>query len=90
MTHRLINWTLAGVISLAMGSLYRLDGPSDHSTELAQAADLEAAIRAEDAQERFERAAQEMCGENSAWRLQPDGAVQCFTKRGAKTRKVSL
>jgi hypothetical protein len=38
---------------------------------------------------RFERAARAMCGgENGAWSLLPDGAVQCFTHRGFKTRIV--
>jgi hypothetical protein len=35
---------------------------------------------------RFARAAAALCGgENANWQLLPDGAVQCRTKRGAKT-----
>lgn len=38
--------------------------------------------------DRFNRAAQEMCGgENAAWTRLPDGQVQCFTKRGHKSYK---
>lgn len=40
--------------------------------------------------ERFERGAQRSCGENSAWSELPTGEVQCFTKRGHKTIKVTL
>lgn len=39
---------------------------------------------------RFERAAQEMCGENAGWRELDDGRVACFTKRGHKTQVVQL
>ena len=35
---------------------------------------------------RFARAAQAICGgENASWDLLADGAMQCRTKRGAKT-----
>jgi len=37
------------------------------------------------AEQRFARAAAALCGENAAWELLADGAVQCRTKRGHKT-----
>ena len=40
--------------------------------------------------ERFERAAQQSCGENAAWVELPDGQTQCKTKHGRNTIKVTL
>lgn len=42
-------------------------------------------------QDRFERAAQEVCGPNAAFRLtQRQGEVICLTKRGHKTKVATL
>lgn len=42
-------------------------------------------------QDRFERAAQEVCGPNAAFRLtQRQGEVICMTKRGHKTKVAQL
>lgn len=89
-THRAINWGLALIISVLLGSLYRLDGPTDHNIEMAQAADLQAAIQAEAAEARFAKAAAALCGPNAGYALLPDGAMQCYTHKGRKTVKVSL
>jgi len=89
MTHRTLNWLLAAIICLLMGSLYRLDGPSD----------IDAARAAHDAQQaaqqtaRFERAARRACGgDNGAFVLLADREIQCLTHRGHKTMtaKVAL
>lgn len=39
------------------------------------------------ARERFERAAQEMCGINGAWEEVRPGSIQCFTHKGRKAGK---
>ena len=85
MQHRLINWALAGLAALVMSSAYLLDGPSDHQAAIDTAAAERAARREVLAEARFARAAQAACGENAAWQLREDGAVQCLTKRGFKT-----
>lgn len=43
--HRAFNWLLAGLICLALGSLYRLDGPSDIEALQDVAADVNDAIQ---------------------------------------------
>lgn len=40
--------------------------------------------------ERFERAAQQSCGENAAWVELANGAVACHTKHGFKTHVVQV
>lgn len=72
-----ITASMAVAFAIALGWL----GPTALDTPSLQ--DARAAATAE---ERFDRAAQAMCGENAAYRMtdQP-GVVQCFTHRGAKT-----
>jgi len=89
--HRFANW----LIALSVVGIYALmayvDGPTDHSAEQAQAKSMADAIRAEAAAERFARASAALCGgENAVARDLGDGSIQCLTKRGAKTIKVSL
>jgi hypothetical protein len=90
MTHRLINWALAGLAALIMSSAYLLDGPSDYQAAVDTAASVRQAERQAQAQARFERAAQAACGENAGWQLREDGAVQCLTKRGHRTTVVAV
>jgi hypothetical protein len=85
-----INWTLAGLMALALSTAYLLDGPSDHQAAMDAAADAKATQAEQAAQARFERAAQAMCGENAGWTQLENGAVQCFNKTGRKTQKVQL
>lgn len=85
-----INWTLAVAVSLVLSTAYLLDGPSDHQAAIDAAADAKATQREQAALERFERAAQAMCGDNAGWTKLENGAVQCFTKRGHATQKVQL
>ena len=82
-------WLSAIAIVLAYVVMTVLDGPTDHSTEVAQAQDLDDAHRADLARQRFERAAQAMCGENAAWSELEGGAIQCRTKHGRKTIVVA-
>jgi hypothetical protein len=85
-----INWTLAALAALVLSTAYLLDGPSDHQAAIDAAADAKATQTEQKAQARFEKAAQQMCGENSGWTQLENGSVQCFTKRGHKTQKVQL
>ena len=85
-----INWTLAVLTALVLSTAYLLDGPSDHQAAMDAAADAKATQAEQRAQARFEKAAQQMCGENSGWTKLENGAVQCFTKTGRKTQKVQL
>lgn len=49
---------------------------------------LDAAPQAPTAHDRMRAAAQQMCGsENAAWEEVSPGVVQCFTHRGAKTKR---
>ena len=72
--------------------LLAIVGPTidDHSAEQDQALALQDAIKAEQAQERFAKAARDLCGENGAWRLIDARTVQCMTHRGAKTIVVKV
>jgi hypothetical protein len=85
-----INWTLAALTALVLSTAYLLDGPSDHQAAMDAAADAKATQAEQKSQARFEKAAQQMCGENSGWTKLENGAVQCLTKRGHKTQKVQL
>ena len=80
-THRAINALLVLCIISLYALVAHLDGPTDHHTEMAQAANLQAAIKAEAAQEHFNRAAATMCG-NAGWALQADGSVRCVPRKG--------
>lgn len=82
---------LAGItIALLIGCAHYLDDIDDHSAENAQAVDLQAAIVASIAQERFDRAAQAVCGPQAAWVQLNDGSVQCSTKYGKPTITVRV
>lgn len=91
MSARLINWSLAVAIAALLSTAYLLDGPDDHSTEWAQAQNIEAAMRAAQAAVRFDRAARAMCGgENAAWSDLGDGTVQCANKLGQRTVRLAV
>ena len=81
---------LAGItIALLIAAGINLD-IDDHSAEADQAVDLQAAIVASIAQERFDRAAQAVCGPQAAWVQTADGSVQCSTKHGRPTITVRV
>ena len=83
--HRLINIgiALAGAIFFAaILSASHLLGPDDITTERMQASDLQAAQRQAQRRARFEKAAQQACGENAGFAELANGTVQCFTHRG--------
>lgn len=86
---RLLNWALALAITILAGLVHHLDLPSEAQARIDTARALADAQAEAERAARFERAARAMCGsENGAWSLLPDGAVQCFTHRGFKTRIV--
>ena len=81
-------YATTAALVLAIALVLAWGGPAidDNSAEFARADSLADAIKAEQAQARFERAAQAMCGQNAAWRLTNNtNEVQCLTKNGRKT-----
>jgi hypothetical protein len=87
------NWFTAALLCLLLGSAYHLDGPSDIEAMQATASSADDAAHAARQQARFERAARKACGsDNGAFVALADGAIQCFTHRGAMTitAKVAL
>lgn len=80
----MIDRTINALLFLAIVSIFALgaclDAPSDHNTEMAQAQDLQAAIKNEAASARFTRAAAKICG-NADYTLDPDGAVHCVPRK---------
>ena len=64
-------------------------GPAidDHSAEQEQARE---ALKQQRTQQRFEKAAQEICGMNAAWADLGDGVIQCLSKHGRRTLKVAM
>lgn len=86
-----INASLVLALVLVLGLAHHLgDDVGDHSAENDQAVDLQAAIVASIAQERFDRAAQAVCGPQAAWAQLNDGSVQCSTKHGKPTITVKV
>ena len=81
-THRTLNALLA---VLVVGAWLYLAANFDREAVEGDMRHQAGLADAQAAEQRFARAAQAMCGENAAWALLPDGAVQCSTKRGHKT-----
>lgn len=79
-SHRAINWLLAAITAILLAATCNLDAPSDHNVEMAQAEDLQDAIKNEAAQARFTRAAAQLCG-NAEWTQDADGAVHCQVRK---------
>lgn len=78
-------------IAAALGWLGpALDGIDDHGAEVEQARNLEDAQRAAQARARFEKVARYMCGPQSPWREVSNGVIQCMTRAGKPTTKVSV
>jgi len=83
------NWLAGITVALLISASINLD-IDDHNAEIDQAVDLQAAIVAAIEQERFERAAQAVCGPQAAWAQLNDGSVQCSTKHGRPTITVKV
>ena len=78
-------WLAACAIALVLAGANLLDGPTDHSTEAAQAQALDDAYAAEAARLTLQDRIQTSCGPNAAWRERADGDIQCLNKHGRKT-----
>lgn len=78
--------------TLALAFILAIVGPAldDHSDDWAQLTTIEDAQQQAQAQARYDTAVQQLCGPNSAWMELQDGAIQCTTKRGTPTRRVTL
>jgi hypothetical protein len=88
--HRLINTALFCAILGMYALMANLDGPSDHQAQADQLADLEAAVKLDNAKARLTKAIAALCGQNASAILLDDTTVQCVTKRGHKTQRVAL
>ena len=78
-------WLSAIAIVLLYIMAAVLGGPTDHSTEAAQAQALDDAYAAEAARLTLQARIQTNCGPNAAWRERADGDIQCLDKHGRKT-----
>lgn len=84
-----INWSLAALLAAVLSTSHLLDASiTDNSTEHAQAAALQDAIKDEAAHARYMQAAAAMCGENAGYLETADGAIACTTKKGKRTGVV--
>ena len=85
MKHTLINMAIFAGIMAAMVGIQGVDnnGPEQEIAKQELAKQRQ--------QERFDKAAQEVCGENSSYRLtHKQGEIICLTKRNHKTKVAQL
>ena len=87
---RTTNWALALLIIGIYAVMATLDGPSDHQAQADQIRNLQAIRKQEDSARLLAASAAVMCGDNAAWQLVDATTVQCTTKRGYKTKRVTL
>ena len=80
---------LVAAIFAAFFAAQHLD-MTDHSTEHAQAAEIEQRLSEAEQQRRRDTAAQYACGPNSAYEWVNESTVQCFTTRGKKSGAVEV
>ena len=84
MKNMLINCALFAAIVATMFSIQVIDNGAEHEVavdELAKQAK----------QDRFDRAAREICGENATYSLtHKQGEIVCKTRRGQKTKVARL
>lgn len=81
---------LAAFLAAALLLGPMLDGIPDQSAEWDTSHDLQVAIQQATARNRFEQAAQKLCGPQSPWEELPDGSVQCRTRYGKPTITVKV
>ena len=88
--HSITNWLGALALAVILGTSHYLDYPSE--IEAAMAASKATADAQNKAQQRanFQRSAQRACGDNAAFTLLDETTVQCFTKRGKRTQRITL
>ena len=91
MIARALPWLFALMLAAVLAGLGpQLDGIDDHHAEFDQARDLQVALQQAAREKRFEQAAQQLCGPQAAWEQLHDGSVQCRTKYGKPTVKVTV
>ena len=74
-------WLQAVALTMAVAFALGAFGP---------ALDAAPAVKPPTAHDRMRAAAQKMCGsENAAWQEVAPGQIQCFTHRGAKTKRTT-
>lgn len=79
------------LLAIAMAAVLALGTTiDDHSMEQAQADDLQAAQRQAKAERTYQAAVQRLCGPNAAWMQLEGDAIQCTTKRGTPTTRLTL
>lgn len=75
------NWGAALAIVAIYAGMQMLDlGASDHQAQLDQAADVAAATKAAAQQARYERAADQICG-NGDWSIDAHNVLRCYTRK---------
>ena len=80
MKHTLINCALFAAIVATMFSIQVIDHGPEHEVAAEE-------LVKQNRQDRFEKAAREICGENAGWSLTTNqDAIVCKTKRGHKTK----
>lgn len=88
MKHSLINIALFAGFMAAMVGIQALPGADDHGYEHEVAREE---LTKQQREERFAKAAQEVCGPNAAWKLtHKHGEVICMNKRGRQTKVAQL
>lgn len=84
MKHTLINCALFAAIVATMFSIQVIDNGAEHEAAAEE-------LVKQNRQDRFEKAAREICGENAGWSLTTNqDAIVCKTKRGHKTKTAQL
>lgn len=84
MSHRLLNWTLAGAIVLLYAAVQQLDGIDSHAEEMAVSASLSDAQKQAAAETRRDMAAARACREthgNSGYQWTADGELVCVPRK---------
>lgn len=89
----LFAWLAAMALAFVLGSAHQLDNLPDMAAEHDQARALDDALRVDDMQKRYERAAQLQCsqehGPQALAVFAADGSMRCVTRRGAHALKVA-
>ena len=84
MKHTLINCALFAAIVATMFSIQVIDNGAEHEVAVEE-------LAKQAKQDRFDRAAREICGENATYSLtHKQGEIVCKTRRGQKTKVARL
>ena len=74
----LVRWLSTVLIALVLSSAYLLDGPTEIATAQAVSGDVQDAIKTEAEKARKTRATALICGQNTRWTEDQDGAFSCI------------